>query len=144
MKKLAAGFDGIKRMLMMAKSRSLKASLSGPSTWPGLQPHLRHQWRLPRRCLPQRRLRRRRPAPMATPVAGAVGDREIALRLGERDESRIDALAILTEREGQTTINVVARDASVTKSSSSMKELATPRQQCRPSCWGISMLPAAA
>jgi hypothetical protein len=41
-----------------------------------------------------------------------VGDREIALRLGERDESRIDALAILTEREGQTTINIVARDAS--------------------------------
>ncbi len=49
---------------------------------------------------------------MATPVAGAVGDQEIALRLGERDESRIDALAILSEREGQTTITVVARDAS--------------------------------
>ena len=27
-------------------------------------------------------------APMATPVAGAVGDQEIALRLDERDESR--------------------------------------------------------
>jgi len=51
-------------------------------------------------------------APMATPVAGAVGDQEIALRLGEHNESRIDALAILTEREGQTTITVVARDAS--------------------------------
>jgi hypothetical protein len=49
--------------------------------------------------------------PMATPVAGAVGDQEIALRLGERDESRIDALAILSEREGQTTVTVVARDA---------------------------------
>ena len=48
---------------------------------------------------------------MATPVAGAVGDQEIALRLGERDESRIDALAILSEREGQTTVTVVARDA---------------------------------
>ena len=50
--------------------------------------------------------------PMATPVAGAVANQEIALRLGQRDESRIDALAVLTEREGQTTINVVARDAS--------------------------------
>jgi hypothetical protein len=50
--------------------------------------------------------------PMATPVTGTVGDQEIALRLGERDESRIDALAILSEREGQTTITVVARDAS--------------------------------
>ena len=50
--------------------------------------------------------------PAATPVAGAVSDQEVALRLGERDDSRIDALAILSEREGQTTISVVARDAS--------------------------------
>lgn len=50
--------------------------------------------------------------PAATPVAGAVSDQEVALRLGERDDSRIDALAILSEREGQTTITVVARDAS--------------------------------
>jgi hypothetical protein len=50
--------------------------------------------------------------PAATPVAGAVGDQEVALRLGERNGSRIDALAILSEREGQTTITVVVRDAS--------------------------------
>lgn len=50
--------------------------------------------------------------PMATPVAGTVGDQEVALRLGERDESRIDALAVLSEHEGQTTVTVVARDAS--------------------------------
>jgi hypothetical protein len=50
--------------------------------------------------------------PAATPVAGAVSDQEVVLRLGERDDSRIDALAILSEREGQTTITVVARDAS--------------------------------
>jgi hypothetical protein len=50
--------------------------------------------------------------PSATPVGGAVGDQEIALRLGEREDSRIDALAILSERDGRTTITVVARDAS--------------------------------
>jgi hypothetical protein len=50
--------------------------------------------------------------PAATPVAGAVGDQEVALRLGERDDSLIDALAVLSERGGQTTITVVARDAS--------------------------------
>jgi hypothetical protein len=49
--------------------------------------------------------------PGATPVAGTVGDQEIALRLGERDDSLIDALAILSERDGRTTITVVARDA---------------------------------
>jgi hypothetical protein len=49
--------------------------------------------------------------PGATPVAGSVGDQEIALRLGERDDSLIDALAILSERDGQTTVTVVARDA---------------------------------
>jgi hypothetical protein len=49
--------------------------------------------------------------PVATPVADAVGAQEIALRLGERDDSMIDALAILSERDGQTMITVAARDA---------------------------------
>ncbi|MDF3041061.1 MAG: hypothetical protein K0Q71_3767 [Thermomicrobiales bacterium] len=51
------------------------------------------------------------PIAQATPVSGAVGDQEIALRLGERADSRIDALAILSERAGETTITVAARDA---------------------------------
>jgi hypothetical protein len=52
------------------------------------------------------------PAPSAaTPVAGAVGDQEIALRLSERNESLIDALAILSARDGQMMITVAARDA---------------------------------
>jgi hypothetical protein len=50
-------------------------------------------------------------SPAATPLAGTVGAQEIALRLGERDDSLIDALAILSEREGQTTVTVAARDA---------------------------------
>jgi hypothetical protein len=82
--------------------------------------------------------------PMATPVAGAVANQEIALRLGQRDESRIDALAILTERDRQTTITVVARDASGGEVVSSKKEPATTPRKCRPSCLRISTLPAAA
>lgn len=46
----------------------------------------------------------------ATPVAGA--SQEIALRLDERDGSGIDALAVLSETAGETTIALVARDTN--------------------------------
>ncbi|MGH2616718.1 MAG: hypothetical protein ACRDJC_15905, partial [Thermomicrobiales bacterium] len=48
----------------------------------------------------------------ATPVAGAgaIGQ-ELALRLDEQADSGIDALAVLTEYAGETTVSVVARDA---------------------------------
>lgn len=52
------------------------------------------------------------PAAAATPVAGLVGDGdEIALRLHERNESGIDALAVLTAEAGQTRIAIAARDS---------------------------------
>jgi hypothetical protein len=46
---------------------------------------------------------------MATPVAGNGGGEEIALRLLERDDSGIDALAVLSGDAGQTTVAVAAR-----------------------------------
>jgi hypothetical protein len=50
---------------------------------------------------------------MATPVASAgERDQEIALRLAERDDSGIDALAVLRGTDSQTTITVAARGAS--------------------------------
>ena len=49
-------------------------------------------------------------AGMATPVAaGGESDEEIALRLDEQDDSGIDALAVLTGNDGQTTVTVAAR-----------------------------------
>jgi hypothetical protein len=48
-------------------------------------------------------------AAMATPVAGGGGGEEIALRLLERDDSGIDALAVLSGDAGQTTVAVAAR-----------------------------------
>jgi hypothetical protein len=48
-------------------------------------------------------------AAMATPVAGGGGGEEIALRLFERDDSGIDALAVLSGDAGQTTVAVAAR-----------------------------------
>ena len=50
---------------------------------------------------------------MATPVAGAgESDQEIALRLDERDDSGIDALAVLSGADNQTTVTLAARGAS--------------------------------
>jgi hypothetical protein len=49
---------------------------------------------------------------MATPVAGGGGGEEIALRLFERDDSGIDALAVLSGDVGQTTVTVAARGAT--------------------------------
>jgi hypothetical protein len=47
---------------------------------------------------------------MATPVAaGGESDEEIALRLDEQDDSGIDALAVLSGKDGQTTVTVAAR-----------------------------------
>jgi hypothetical protein len=51
-------------------------------------------------------------AAMATPVAGGGGGEEIALRLHERDDSGIDALAVLSGDAGQTTVTVAARGAT--------------------------------
>ena len=51
-------------------------------------------------------------AAMATPVAGGGGGEEIALRLFERDDSGIDALAVLSGDAGQTTVTVAARGAT--------------------------------
>jgi hypothetical protein len=51
-------------------------------------------------------------APMATPVAGGGGGDEIALRLFERGDSGIDALAVLSGDAGQTTVAVAARGAT--------------------------------
>ncbi|MDF2757487.1 MAG: hypothetical protein K0S99_118, partial [Thermomicrobiales bacterium] len=51
-------------------------------------------------------------AAMATPVAGSGGGEEIALRLFERDDSGIDALAVLSGDVGQTTVAVAARGAT--------------------------------
>ena len=51
-------------------------------------------------------------AAMATPVAGGGGGEEIALRLFERDDSGIDALAVLSGDAGQTTVAVAARGAT--------------------------------
>jgi len=51
-------------------------------------------------------------AAMATPIAGGGGGEEIALRLLERDDSGIDALAVLSGGAGQTTVAVAARDAT--------------------------------
>ncbi len=67
------------------------------------------------------------PAPAATPVSGTpvdatpvaaatpvssdiAGGEEIALRLAERDDSGIDALAVLTDVAGQTRVAIAARD----------------------------------
>jgi hypothetical protein len=52
------------------------------------------------------------PVPAATPVAGVVTGEEIALRLDERDDSGIDALAVLTDVAGQTRVAIAARDAA--------------------------------
>jgi hypothetical protein len=50
------------------------------------------------------------PTAPATPVAaGGESDEEIALRLDEQDDSGIDALAVLTGNDAQTTVTVVAR-----------------------------------
>ena len=51
-------------------------------------------------------------AAMATPVAGGGGGEEIALRLHERDDPGIDALAVLSGDGGQTTVAVAARGAT--------------------------------
>jgi hypothetical protein len=51
-------------------------------------------------------------AAMATPVAGGGGGEEIALRLLERDDSGIDALAVLSGDADQTTVAVAARGAT--------------------------------
>jgi hypothetical protein len=51
-------------------------------------------------------------AAMATPVAGGGGGEEIALRLSERDNSGVDALAVLSGDAGQTTVAVATRGAT--------------------------------
>ena len=48
-------------------------------------------------------------AAMATPVAGGGGGQEIALRLNERDDSGIDALAVLSGDGDETTVAIAAR-----------------------------------
>jgi len=49
----------------------------------------------------------------ATPVANVgVAPQQVALRLDERDNSGVDALAVLEASDGGTTVTVTARDAS--------------------------------